>query len=308
MAEKVLLIADPGIDSAFAISMALNAPELEVVALAATAGNVSAQLATRNMHILITQLDPPRWPRIGSALPIEYEGDGTRLHGPDGLGGLDFPCAQPHHALSSDKLIGDTLRLYPEEVTVVLMGPATVLARAFDRDAELPRLMQRLIIVGGTWREPGDAGPVSEFHFWCDPPAARQVLRSGAAITLLPLDITRQLVLSPGDIQQIASIPSPTGQFLGKVLPLLLVPTAGLYGIEGAYLNDALAIAYLLRPKTFTLQPMAVDVEVTGELTRGMSVFDARWGSSSRPNVELATAVDIQAVRGCIQHLLSEQH
>ena len=64
MAEKLILAADPGIDAAFAIALALNDPNLEVLALAATAGNVSSDQATRNVHIVVEQIDPPRWPRI----------------------------------------------------------------------------------------------------------------------------------------------------------------------------------------------------------------------------------------------------
>jgi len=37
MAHKVILVTDPGIDGAFAVALALYAPELEVVGLAATA-------------------------------------------------------------------------------------------------------------------------------------------------------------------------------------------------------------------------------------------------------------------------------
>src|SRR5712692_4871609 len=97
MARKVLLVADPGIDGAFAISLALHDPELEVVGLAATAGNVSADQATKNVHILIHQIDPARWPRLGAALPMEYDVDGSRLHGPGGFGGASFPSAETHH-------------------------------------------------------------------------------------------------------------------------------------------------------------------------------------------------------------------
>ena len=43
MAHKVILVTDPGIDGAFAGALALYAPELEVVGLAATAGNVSGR-------------------------------------------------------------------------------------------------------------------------------------------------------------------------------------------------------------------------------------------------------------------------
>src|SRR6476659_5133585 len=65
MSQKVALVNDPGIDGAFAVALALFDPNLEVLGLAATAGNVSAQQATNNIHILIEQLDPPRWPRLG---------------------------------------------------------------------------------------------------------------------------------------------------------------------------------------------------------------------------------------------------
>ena len=45
----------------------------------------------------------------------------------------------------------DLVRQNPKEVTVICMGPLTVLARALDRDPELPMLMHRLICLGGAW-------------------------------------------------------------------------------------------------------------------------------------------------------------
>src|SRR6266478_4185681 len=128
MARKVILLADPGIDGAFAISLALNDRNLDVLCLAATAGNVPAAQATQNVHILVEQMDPPRWPRFGAALPVEYDVDGTRLHGPGGLGGLTFPCAELHHLHPSDKLIVDLARQFPKEIDVIVLGPLTVLA------------------------------------------------------------------------------------------------------------------------------------------------------------------------------------
>src|SRR5437660_12610597 len=122
MMRKVIVIADPGIDGAFAVALALRDPELDVLGLAATAGNVSADQATKNVQILVEQIDPPRWPRIGSALPVDYEVDGTHIHGPGGLGGVSFPCAQLHHQHSSDKLVIDLVRQHPGDVTIVNLG------------------------------------------------------------------------------------------------------------------------------------------------------------------------------------------
>jgi inosine-uridine nucleoside N-ribohydrolase len=304
MARKVILIADPGIDGAFAIALAFHDPDLDVLGLAATAGNVAADQATQNVHILVEQLDPARWPRLGAAPPIEYEVDGQRLHGPGGLGGVEFPCAELHHPHQSDKLIVDLVRQHPKEISIVVMGPLTVLARALDRDADLASLVDRVICLGGVWHEPGNASAAAEFHFYCDPPSARQVLRCGAPLTLIPLDVTRKLVLSPTDLLNLPAPESQTCQFLRKIVPYGIRATAGLYGIEGFHLKDVVGIAALALPGAVSTKPMAVDVEIRGELTRGMSVVDARWGQAAKSNVDLAVGLDVEAVREYAKRIL----
>ncbi len=64
MARKVILDVDPGIDDAVALALALFDPELDVVAVTATGGNVSPAIATTNVQKVIEQLDPragPAW-------------------------------------------------------------------------------------------------------------------------------------------------------------------------------------------------------------------------------------------------------
>jgi inosine-uridine nucleoside N-ribohydrolase len=297
MARKIIVVADPGIDAAFALALALHDEDIDVMALVATAGNVSSEQATRNVHVVVEQLDPPRWPRIGAALAVEYDLHNRDLHGPDGLGGVNLPCAQLHHPHTGDKLIADVIRQNPSEVTVLVLGPPTVLMRAFDRDPELSGLVRRLIVLGGTRHEPGDASPIAEFHFWCDPVSARQLLHCGAPLTLLPLDVTRKLVFSPADLRALPSEESRTGRFLRNVVPHALAPTAGRYGIEGVHLDAVVGVVALVRPEAVTTKPMPVDVETRGELTRGMTVFDARWGTTARPNIDLAVALDVTAAR-----------
>jgi inosine-uridine nucleoside N-ribohydrolase len=303
MSRKVVLVTDPGIDGAFAVALALFDPELEVLGLAATAGNVTAEQATQNIHILIEQFDPPRWPRLGAALPVEYEIDGRHLHGPGGLGGVSFPCAELHHPHPSDKLLIDLVRLHPKDVTVIALGPLTVLARAFDRDPELPLLVHRLVCVGGAWHEPGNASAVAEFHFACDPAAARQVLRCRAPLTLIPLDVTRKFVLSPGDLLEMPP-DSRTCRFLRQIAPFGIGATSNLYGIEGFHLKDVLGIVAVSQPGVVNTRPLPVDVETRGDLTRGMSVIDSRPGRREAPNVDLAVGVDVEAVRQYVDNVL----
>lgn len=304
MAHKLIVVADPGIDGAFALALALQDPSLEVLGVAATAGNVEAEQATQNVHVIIGQLDPPRWPRLGAALPVEYEIDGKRIHGPNGLGGVSFPCAQLHHAHSSDKLIVDLVRQHPKDVTVVTLGPLTMLARALDRDPELPSLVHRLVCLGGAWHEPGNVSAVAEFHFYCDPMAARQVLRCGAPLTLIQLDVMRKVLFSPSDLLELPAPDSRTCQFLRQIVPFGIGATSNQYGIEGFHLKDVLGIVAVAMPGILTTRSLPVDVETRGELTRGMSVVDARPQAQAEANVELATGVDGSAVREYIDRIL----
>jgi inosine-uridine nucleoside N-ribohydrolase len=307
MPRKVIIVTDPGMDGAFAGALALFAPELEVIGLAATAGNVPADQATRNVHILVEQLDPAHWPRLGAALPVEYDMDARALHGPNGFGGVDFPCAQLHHTHPSDKLIIDIVRMYPKEVAILLLGPATAFTRALDRDPELCGLVERVIMVGGAWREAGDATAAAEFHVYCDPAAARQVFRCGAPLTLLPLDVTRKVVFSPTELLHLPNPESPATRFLAQIAPHAIAASAGLYGVEGCYLQDVIGLLALVQPQAFKTRLVPVDVETRGELTRGATVCDVRWGTTAKPNVELAVDVDVSAVRQFIRRTLSRE-
>jgi inosine-uridine nucleoside N-ribohydrolase len=306
MSEKVVLIADPGIDTAFAIALALHDPQLEVLGLIATAGNVSSDRASQNVQILVNQLDPPKWPRVGSALPIEYEIDGTKLHGPDGLGGLNVPPFSLHQPHPGDKVLVEILREYSQEVTVIILGPATIFARSMDREPELSKMVKQIIFLGGAWYESGNATAVAEFHFYCDPLSARRVLQSGAPITLIPLDATRKLIFSPSDLLELPSPDSSTCQFLRQIVPYGIRASSNLYGIEGFHLKDVLGVAALAIPTALTLESHYVDVETRGELTRGMSIVDSRPNRSAKPNVRLATGVDVVGVRDYIHRILAE--
>jgi inosine-uridine nucleoside N-ribohydrolase len=292
MAIKTIIVADPGIDTAFAIALALHDPNIEVLGLLATAGNVNAEQATQNCLILNDQLDPPRWPRVGAALPIQYSMDGTIVHGPGGLGGIRFPEIKLHSPILADRLLIELAKEHPKEIAVVCLGPLTTLAVAFERHPELVDLLDRLIIVGGTWREHGNVGPVSEFHFALDPSAVRAVFRQRIPITVIPLDVTRRLILSPTDLLSHDDPDNKVCSFLRRIVPFGIRATTNHYGIEGFHLKDVMGVIALARPQAFSIRSVYADCETKGELTHGMMVVDTRSTPMDRPNIDLAIDVD----------------
>ena len=74
----------------------------------------------------------------------------------------------------------------------------------------------------------------------------------------------------------------------------------------GVYLQDVFGVVAVAQPAAFTTRPIAVDVETRGELTRGMSVVDARLGARPKPNVELAVDVNMDTVRQYMNHILEQ--
>jgi inosine-uridine nucleoside N-ribohydrolase len=300
MARKVILVADPGIDTAFAAALALNDPNLDVVGLLPTAGNVTAEQATANVHTIIDVIDPPKWPKLAAALPVRYDTDGLALHGPGGLGGVSFPSATRHTLHPADKVLCDLAHEHPRQVTVVNLGPLTTLATALDRDPTLPAVLDQTVIVGGCWKEPGNAGAVAEFHIQLDPEAAKRVFHAELHPLVIPLDVTRKLVFSPTDLLELPNPDSRTCQFLRKIVPFGIRASSNLYGIEGFHLKDVLGTVAVAVPGAVSSEPHHIDVETRGELTRGMTVIDARAAPGRAPNARLATGVAVADVRGYI--------
>ncbi len=300
--KKILLDVDPGIDDAVALMMALFDPQLEVVAVTAVGGNVPPDQATRNVQAIIEQLDPPRWPRIGRASMPEM-GLPTRnvqLHGPDGLGNANFQVSELQHRHASEKVICDEVRAAPGEVTIVALGPLTNLARALARDPGLVSLVGQIVIMGGTLSGSGNITPAAEFNIYCDPESARAVFRCAATKTLVPIDITSQVAFGYDLLDNLPSETSRAGRFLRRVLPFLFRSYRQELGYEDIRLNDATALVAALHAELFDVELAAADVELSGELTTGATVFDRRRIREWRTNVAVATKVDVAAVRDTI--------
>ncbi len=197
MTRKIILDVDPGIDDAVAVCMALGDPSLEVVAVTATGGTVSPEQSTTNVQAIVEQLDPSRWPRLGTASRDQMlRADGRHLFGANGLCGAHFAVAKRHHQHSSVKVICDEVRSAPGDVTIVATGPLTNIASALQQQPDLANMIRHLIMIGGTFGGPGNVTAAAEFNIYCDAEAARSVFHSSVTKTLIPIDISSRVVLN----------------------------------------------------------------------------------------------------------------
>jgi len=306
MARKLLIDCDPGIDDALAVTLALFAPDVDVLAVTATEGNVSGSQASRNVQAIVEQVDPPRYPRVGVArgsdLPPTV--DARMIHGEDGLGNSGFVTSRLHHEHPAEKVITDLIREEQENLTILTLGPLTNLARILTADPTLAARLGRLVMMGGSVQAGGNVTPAAEFNMYCDPTSAATVFRSPTTKILVPLDVTQQLTEGLDFLEVLPPEDSRAGRFLRKIFPFFFRSVRQHWGREVVHLHDAVALLFALYPEAFETTELAGEVETEGTLCRGATIFDRRPRPDWRNNMEVVVRLDLAWTRKKLRDLL----
>jgi len=309
MPRRLIIDCDPGIDDAVALCVGLFAPALDIVAVTAVEGNVPAEMASTNVQTIIERLDPPKIPRIGCASPgnnLDYR-DARFVHGKDGLGEVGFETSSHHQRKPSEKIICDEVKADPGNISILCLGPLTNIARAMQRDTAFIENVDQLIMMGGSVAGIGNITTAAEFNVYCDPESAQQVFDAPVHKILIPLDITMQVHFTLDFLRELPDETSRIGLFLRKVLPHLYRNYRQRLGQESVYIHDVVALMQVLEPELFKLVSMAGQVEVGGELSRGVTLFDQRSNRQWPNNMEVARLVDVTAVKLAVLRYLDPQ-
>lgn len=301
MARKILIDCDPGIDDAVALCLALFHTELELVGITACEGAVSAQQVNRNVASVVNLLDPPKRPRLGMATAaVDAAPENARyLHGDDGLASLSLDI-DLQHSQSAEKVMVECVRNYPNDVTFVCLGPLTNIAGFLQRQPALAKSIDRLVIAGGSVNGIGNVTPCAEFNMHFDPVAARVVSQSATTKTLVPLDITSQIRFDLDFMDTLPAASSRAGNFLRQSLPVLFRSFRQHLAMEDIMLRDLIGLVACLHSNLFEWEEMAMDVETSRGLTRGMTVFDRRYPAEWKNNVEVAVGADQQSIKDVV--------
>ena len=286
MARKIIIDTDPGQDDAVAILLALASHELEVLGITCVAGNVPlarTQLNARKVCELAGRSDLPVF--AGCDRPLERAlVTAEYVHGKTGLDGIALPDPTmplaPGHAV--DFLIETLRREPPGSVTLCPLGPLTNIATAFQRAPEIVANVAEIVLMGGAYFEVGNVTPAAEFNIYVDPQAADIVMKSGAQIVMMPLDVTHQALTTRARIEAFRALGTRAGHAVASWTDFYERFDMAKYGSDGAPLHDPCVIAYLLEPGLFSGRHVNVEVETGSELTMGMTVVDW-WRVTDRP-------------------------
>jgi inosine-uridine nucleoside N-ribohydrolase len=203
--KKVMIDCDVGVDDALALILAFHSPELDVKAVTGVNGNVPLEQVFENIQKVLSLIQPKSKPLIAKGADRPLKGETVyahSVHGKDGLGGAKIERKEGEewwqfYPGPADDLIIRMACQYPDEMTLIAIGPLTNLALALQRDRRGMGKLKEIAIMGGAVRKKGNITPYAEFNIFSDPSAAKIVLESGLPITLVPLDVTQQVSLIP---------------------------------------------------------------------------------------------------------------
>lgn len=299
---NVLIDTDPGMDDALAIALAFKSENLVVRAITAVTGNLPSDRTVANALKVLDLLGETRIPVAqGPLVPRGgYYPSDPFSHGSDGLAESHFP--ESERAIdprSAAQLIVDTVNAHAGDVFLCCLGPLTNIAAALELDPTLPAKVNQLVLIGGSfgvtpyaWTQATGDNPVSEWNIFVDPESARMVFRAGFSLLAVGLDVATHPSINfrPEDRQTLRASGRPEAQLATRVVDF--VESRGYQSY--CSLIDSTAVAAIIDPSLITVETVYCDVEITGELTRGMTVVDRRMHHqrTTMPQIDIVSSIN----------------
>lgn len=231
------------------------------------------------------------------------------VHGPDGLGGLyrfvnrdgsrRYPeLTLPRQMPDATEVLLEMLKRYPDEMSLVTLGPLTNLAEALQRDEGHVKRLREVVIMGGAIGVPGNTTPAAEFNIYIDPHAAHRVFQSGLPMTLVPLDVTQKVCMGSKEIAALArAMKDPLGTFLRDITGKTIEYMSKARGMPAIYLHDPLAAGVAIDPTMVKTASLHVEVETRTGITQGMTLADTHAITDDLkqpPNLKVAIEVEAE--------------
>ena len=263
MPLPVILDTDIGtdVDDLFALALILASPELDLVGVITVHADVDFR-AAMVLKFLETAGRPDIPVVAGYSRPINPS-QPLVWAGHEGHG-IDYSEIDLSRTASRDPLsfILSCMEKSPDSPPAIIsIGPLTNIG-AFCRDhPHAARALPALSCMGGNYMGLGARAILAEHNFKLDPEAADYVMKSGATVRTIGLNITRQTSLTRLQCQELIALETPMGKLLGQ---------SGLHymdctGRDSTPMHDSTAVAAAFQPELFTWVTARARVQTAGK-------------------------------------------
>src|SRR5436190_7844413 len=305
---RLIVDTDTAGDDVFSLLIALLHPQAQLEAITVCCGNVRFEQEVENALYTVEMAgrggDVPVY--AGCAEPLIAEWVGAEyVHGQDGMGDSFFPQAtqraETEHAV--DELVR-RINDSPGELTILAQAPLTNLAVAVTRDPSIAQKVAHLYVMGGGV---GNITPAAEYNFFVDPEAAKIVLNAGFPLTLFTWTLTRTHgVFDDAKLAKIDALGTPLSIFFGQVNRKAREFDDKVNHLGGSTHPDSMVAAAIVEPSLIlATEDAVVDVETSGDLTRGWNLIDTLGRVDREPNARVVTDYDTEGFFELLLEVLS---
>lgn len=274
----VVIDSDGAFDDLKAILFLLERPDVDVLALTMSGTGVAhCPAAAQNIAAVLERIDAPEIPvACGRTTPLVGDNEAPSLWrmAADGLGGVDLPEPRPLSDLEAPQLLADTIASSERKVVLVALGPLTNIAESIQADPSFLDNVERIYLMGGAVDVGGNvmyANPEAEFNIWADPHAAAILFATDVPITLIPLDATNAVPVTPYMYEAVAAHrdTSPVSEFVADYLAA--APLVG-----GLYQWDELAAVVSVDESVATFEDRDLAIVEEGGVDAGATIESAQ--------------------------------
>jgi purine nucleosidase len=292
---RLIIDTDTAGDDVFSLLIALLHPNAQLEAITICNGNVRFEQQIENALYTVEIAGRSGEVAVyaGCARPLVAEWVGAEyVHGQDGMGDSFFPQAKqrPEPAHAVEELVR-RINESPGELTILAQAPLTNIAAAVALDPSIATKVKRLYVMGGGT---GNITPAAEFNFYVDPEAAKAVFKAGFPVTLFTWTLTLSHgVFDDAKLDALHALDTPLAHFFEQVNRKALEFERST-GIQGSTHPDSMVAGAIVDPSlVLATRDCFVDVETSGDLTRGYSVIDTLGTLGNGPNATVVEAFDI---------------
>ena len=135
------------------------------------------------------------------------------------------------------------------------LGPLTNIALAVMLEPKIAENVKEVVLMGGAANAQGNASATAEANIRNDPEAAKIVFEAPWKVTMVGLDVTRQSIMTPAYVEQLKSAGNKYTDFIGQILPHYMGFYKQSTGLDGLYVHDSSALAYVIDPSLVHYPP-----------------------------------------------------
>ena len=302
--RRIWIDTDMGFDDLAAVAMVAAAEGVAVAGLSLVAGNAPLPRVVRNACAAAEVFGWPFAIHAGAARPLAGPlVTAAYVLGPDGMPSTGRRLPEPASIPDPVPALAALCRFLEEGGREILaLGPLTNIAALAIARPELVPAIGRLVWMGGS-AGPGNHSAAAEFNAFVDPEALQCVIDAGVRVEMVGLDTCRQVPVTARDAAALRARGADRALLLADLLDGY-VRIADPEGLKTMALYDPVAAAAIIDPAAVAFREARLDAELSGRLTRGMTVIEWR-ARKAAPNALVAVTADASRVRALFMDGLS---